>query len=83
MDYNDFIVFGAAVSISFIFGALIQLYHHNFHIKQLKECLDEINRDIVSEQIIEQQKIKSRRITWIAILAIICGLLLLSYLIVM
>ncbi|MEE4116044.1 MAG: hypothetical protein V2I37_07740 [Marinilabiliaceae bacterium] len=83
METDDYIVFSSFILLGFLFGSLVQIYHHNFHIRQLKECLEEIDSDTISRQLISKQKNRRRRILWIAILAITCGLLLLSYLIVM
>ena len=83
MDIADFVVFSTTIILSFVFGLLVQFYHHNFHIKQIKESLNQIDAETISVQTLKSQKLKRVILFWIAFIAITCGLLLLAYLILM
>lgn len=79
LDLTDFLVFGGATLIAFIFGAAANIGQMNFQVKQLESCLQEIDEDSISVLTIREQKNKRRRLFFITLLALICGLLLLAY----
>lgn len=81
MELEDYLVFGAATIIAFVFGAAAQLAQHNFQIKQLESCLQEIDEERITELTIKQQRMRKRRLFFIALIAMVCGLLLLVYLV--
>jgi hypothetical protein len=81
LDLTDFLVFGGATLIAFIFGAAVNIGQMNFQVKQLESCLQEIDEDSISELTLKEQKNKRRRLFFIMLLALISGLLLLAYLI--
>lgn len=81
LDLTDYLVFGGATLIAFIVGAAANLGQMNFQVKQLESCLQEIDEDSLSELTLKEHKNKKRRLFFISLLALICGLLLLAYLI--
>lgn len=76
---DDYIVFSSAIIISFVFGAFIQFRQHNFQIRQLEVCLDEIDADTINEHTVQAQKNKRRNRMILSVIALIFGLLLFSY----
>lgn len=79
LDLVDILVFGTAIIISFVFGAVIQIAQHNFQVKQLESCLQEIDEDSMSLITIKEHRNKKLRLFFISLTALICGLLLLAY----
>lgn len=77
--WDDFLVFGLTIILGFALGAYIQIAQHNFQIKQLESCLQEIDEDALSTITLREQWNKKRRMILIFLLAIICGLLLLAF----
>jgi len=80
-QWDDYLVFVAAIVIGFFVSAIVQRSQFNFQIKQLESCLQEIDEDTITSQTIREQQNKKRRMIGIFLLAIICGLLVLAYLI--
>lgn len=80
-QWDDYLVFTAAILIGFFLGAAVQIAQHRFQIKQLESCLQEIDEDLISTLTIREQRNKKRRMILVFVLALLCGLLLLSYLI--
>lgn len=80
-DWDDYLVFSAAIIIGFALGAYAQIAQHNFQVKQLESCLNEIDEDAISTITLREQRNKKRRLILIFLIAIICGLLILAYLI--
>ena len=79
LDLVDIVVFGTAIIIAFVFGAVIQIAQHNFQVKQLESCLQEIDEDSITVLTLKEQRNKKLRLFFIALLALVCGLLLLAY----
>jgi len=79
MDLVDYLVFGTAIIIAFVLGAVVQIAQHNFQVRQLESCLQEIDEDSISTLTIKEHRNKKLRLFFIALLALICGLLLLAY----
>jgi len=77
--WDDYLVFGITMLIGFVFGAYVQIKQHRFQVKQLEDCLEEIDEETISTLSMRQQRNKKRRMILIFLLAMLCGLLLLSY----
>jgi hypothetical protein len=80
-QWDDYLVFGAAIAIGFFISAIVQRSQYNFQIKQLESCLQEIDEDTLTTHTIREQQNKRRQMIRIFLLAMLCGLLLLAYLI--
>ena len=78
-ETDDYVVFGLVIIISFVFGAFMQIKLHNFHIRQLEQCLTEIDENIINELTIKRQNRRRGQLFLIFLLAIICGLLILAF----
>jgi hypothetical protein len=78
---DDYLVFGAVIIIGYAVGAFAQISQHNFQVKQLENCLQEIDEDTLSSQTIREQQNKKKQLTRIFLLAILCGLILLAFII--
>jgi hypothetical protein len=78
-ETDDYVVFGLVFIISFVFGAFMQIKLHNFHIRQLEQCLTEIDENIINELTIKRQNRRRGQLFLIFLLAIICGLLILAF----
>ena len=76
---GDYLVLGIFLIAGFILGAYIQIKNHNFQIRQLESCLTEIDENTMSELTIKKEKNRKLYIFIAALLAIICGLLILAY----
>jgi len=77
--WDDYLVFGVAILLSYTIGAVAQIKQHNFQVKQLESCLQEIDEESISTLTLREQQNKKRRMILIFLLAIICGLLLLAF----
>ena len=80
-DWDDYLVFSTAIIIGFALGAYAQIAQHNFQVKQLESCLNEIDEDAITTITLREQRNKKRRLILIFLIAIVCGLLILAYLI--
>ena len=78
-ETDDYIVLGMAVIIAFVLGAFFQVKQHNFHIRQLEQCLSQIDEHTFNNLTLKEQRIKSRNRILMFMLAIICGLLVLAF----
>ncbi|TFH20019.1 MAG: hypothetical protein E4H10_17135, partial [Bacteroidia bacterium] len=58
MDLVDYLVFGTGILIAFVFGAIVQIAQHNFQVKQLESCLQEIDEDTMSVLTVKAQRNK-------------------------
>jgi hypothetical protein len=76
----DFIVLSLICTVGFIMGALVQVWQYNYQVKQLEECLKELDEDGLKTLTANKQKVQNRRILIIFTIALICGLLLFGYL---
>ena len=78
-QWDDYLVFTLTLLIGFGLGAAVQIAQHRFQIRQLESCLQEIDEDMISKLTLREQRNKRRRMVLAFLLALICGLLLLSY----
>lgn len=78
-ETDDYLVFGLVIFISFVFGLYMQIKLHNFHIRQLEDCLIEIDENILNELTIKRQNNRRRQLFLIFLLAVIVGLLILAF----
>lgn len=81
LQWDDYLVFAAVILIGYFFSAYIQIVQHNFQVRQLESSLREIDENSLNSDTIRQQRNKKRRMILIFVLALICGLLLLAFLI--
>jgi len=81
LDLTDYLVFTMAILLAFLVGALAQIAQHNFQVRQLESCLKEIDEDAMTVLTLKDQRNKRLRLIFIALTALILGLLLLAYLI--
>ena len=79
LDLVDYLVFGTAIIIAFVFGSVVQIAQHNFQVKQLESCLHEIDEDSMTVLTLKEQRNKKIRLFFIVLTALVCGLLLLAY----
>ncbi len=79
--WDDYLVLGAVIVLGFALGAVIQIAQYKFQVKQLESCLREIDEDAITSLTIREQRNKKVRRTLIFLLALVCGLLILAYLI--
>jgi hypothetical protein len=78
-QWDDYLVFTLTMLIGFGLGAVVQIHQHRFQIRQLESCLQEIDEDMISTFTLREQRNRRRRMMLAFLLALICGLLLLSY----
>lgn len=78
-QWDDYLVFIATMIIGFVLGAVVQIAQHRFQIKQLESCLQEIDEELISTLTLREQRNKKRRMILVFVLALVCGLLLLSF----
>lgn len=81
MDLIDFLVFGSAIILAFLLGAVVQIAHYNFQVRQLESCLKDIDEEAMTELTLKEQRKKKLRLFFLALIAVILGLLLLAFLI--
>ena len=81
MQWDDYLVFAAVILIGYFTGVSIQIAQHNFQVRQLESSLREIDENSLNSYTVRQQRNRKRRMTLIFLLALICGLLLLAYLV--
>lgn len=79
---DDWLVFSIFIVISFAFGAVMQLAQYNFQIGQMEASLKEINEETITKLNLKLQKNKRIRVLIIFSLAVILGVLVLSYLLI-
>jgi len=79
LDLTDYMVFGVAIILAYALGAWAQIAHHNFQVRQLESCLREIDEDAMTVLTLRDQRKKERRLLFLAVSAMILGLLLLAY----
>jgi len=79
--WDDYLVSSIAILLSFAIGAMTQIKQSSFQIKQLEGCLQEIDEDAISTLTLRDQRNKKRRMLLIFLLALICGLFVLTFLI--
>jgi len=81
MDLVDFLVFGIAIILAFLLGVVVQIAQYNFQVRQLESCLKEIDEDAMTELSLKEQRKKKLRLIFLALTAVILGVLLLAFLI--
>ncbi len=79
LDLTDYLVFGTGITIAFVLGAWVNISQHNFQMKQLESCLQEIDENALTELTMKDRRNKKIRLFIIVLLALISGLLLLAY----
>ena len=77
--WDDYLVFGVTIILGFALGVYIQITQHSFQVKQLEDCLQDIDEDAMTTLTLRDQRNKRRRMIFIILLALICGLLLLAF----
>jgi hypothetical protein len=77
--WDDYLVFGVTIFMGFALGAYIQITQHSFQVKQLENCLQDIDEDAMTTLTLRDQRNKRRRLILIILLAMVCGLLLLAF----
>lgn len=78
-QWDDYLVFSAAIILSFVIGAVAQVKQSNFQVGQLESCLQEIDEEALSTITLRDQRNKLRRMTLVFLLALLCGLLVLAF----
>ena len=78
-QWDDYLVFTLTMLVGFGLGAVVQIAQHRFQIRQLESCLQEIDENMISTLTLREQRNKRRRMVLAFILALVCGLLVLSY----
>jgi hypothetical protein len=81
LDLVDYAVFGTAIILAYVLGAAAQIAQHRFQIGQLESCLQEIDEEGMTALTLKKQKNQRLRLFFIALLALVCGLLLFAYLV--
>ena len=79
LTWDDYLVFGITMVIGFALGAYVQITQHSFQVKQLENCLQEIDEETITTLTLREQRNKKRRMILIFLLALICGLLVLTF----
>lgn len=79
--WDDYLVFGVTIILGFALGAYAQIKQHSYQVKQLESCLHEIDEESISALTLRDQRNKKRRMILTFLLALICGLLLLAFLV--
>jgi hypothetical protein len=76
-QYDDYLVFGTLVVISFVLSAFVQIKNFNFHIRQLENNLSDIEQETINEsQLKHYKKLNNRNLIFYSVILFI-GLLLL------
>ncbi len=78
-QWDDYLVSCVVIILSYAIGAVAQIKQSNFQVKQLKSCLQEIDEDAISTLTIRDQRNKKRQMILIFLLALLCGLLVLTF----
>lgn len=76
-QYDDYLVFGTIIVISFILSAFFQIKNFNFHIRQLENSLSDIEKETINESNIKNYKKLNTRNLIIYSIILFIGLLLL------
>ena len=82
LDGTDIIVFTLLGLASFVFGAVVHILQYGFQIGQMEECLRELDENGLDELTMMKHKKKRRSVILIFIVALVTGLLLLGFLII-
>lgn len=76
-QYDDYLVFGTIIVISFILSAFVQIKNFNFHIRQLENSLSDIEKETINESNMKNYKKYNTRNLIIYSIILFIGLLLL------
>jgi hypothetical protein len=76
-QYDDYLVFGTIIVVSFIFSAFVQIKNFNFHIRQLENSLSDIEKETINESNIKNYKKLNARNLIIYSIILFIGLFLL------
>jgi hypothetical protein len=79
LEMDDYFVFGITIILGFLLGAYAQLKQYNFHIRQLEHSLIEIDETTITDLTIKRQNDKKRQLFLIFLLALVCGFLVLAF----
>lgn len=81
LDKDDLVVLFIFISLGFGLSYYSQLKHTKFHINQLKDCLKEIETDMLTESTVQTYRRNKLRNLFLISILFIVGFLLLIYLI--
>ncbi len=77
LQYDDYLVFGTIIVVSFLLSAFIQIKNFRFHIRQLENSLNEIELGTISESKLKHyEKLNKRNLILYSVIVFV-GLLLL------
>ncbi|MEN8138589.1 MAG: hypothetical protein ABFR62_09155 [Bacteroidota bacterium] len=79
LDMEDYFVFGIIALIGFSLAAYVQRKQYSFRIKQLEKTLEEIDENTISPITIKKQYHRKNLIFLALILAVVCGILIFSF----
>jgi hypothetical protein len=77
LQTEDLVVFGSFILISFLLNAIVQFRNFGFHISQLKESLDAIEQDTLTDSKLSHYRKARKRNLIIYSIILLAGLLLL------
>ncbi|PWD99543.1 hypothetical protein [Marinilabilia rubra] len=80
LDVEDFVVFGAFVLIGFILNATVEFKQQIFQINQLEATQNELKTEALKSSFLAKQKHLRWRRFWMLLMALVCGLFLLGWL---
>ncbi len=63
--WDDYLVLGVTLIIGFALGAYVQITQHNFQVKQLESCLQDIDEDAMTTLTLRDQRNKKRRLIFL------------------
>lgn len=79
-EVEDFVVLSLICITGFLLGAFIQVRHYKFQIKQLEECLNELEGNGLQAMTATRQIVQNRKMLITFLIAFIFGLLLFGFL---
>ena len=82
-QYDDYLVFGTIIVISFLLSAFIQTGNFNFHVRQLENSLAEIEQETINESSLSNYKKRNNKNLIIYSTILFIGLVLLVLLLFM
>lgn len=78
-EWDDYLVFGGGIILSFVIGAWAQISQHNFQIKQLESCLKDIDQDTINEHRIKAYENRRNKNLILFGVSFVLGLLILLF----
>jgi hypothetical protein len=79
LQVDDYLVFSLFCIAGFVLSAFVQVRQYNFQIKQLEDCLNELDENGLKALTLVKQKSQNRKVIIIFIIALILGLLAFGY----